>query len=86
MGCQGGPCKIKGSTIDEEADIARIIFHGRLERYALHLFVVPSVLVSYLIFVHTHGTAVRADGPQLICVFLLDLIPGEETTLPIDSR
>jgi hypothetical protein len=30
--------------------------------------------------------AIRADEPQLICVFLLDLIPGEERALPIDSR
>jgi hypothetical protein len=36
-------------------------------------------------FAHTISV-IRADEPWLICVFLLDLIPVEESALPIDSR
>jgi hypothetical protein len=36
-------------------------------------------------FAHTIP-AIRSDEPQLMCVFLLDLISVEERALPIDSR
>jgi hypothetical protein len=66
--------------------IDRIISLERLMSYALCHCVVPLDLAWYLILVRTHDTAIRADEPPLMCVFLLDLIRGEESALPIDSQ
>ncbi|SAM04391.1 hypothetical protein [Absidia glauca] len=84
---KGGACKIKESTICWEACHRSHQFSWKIgEICAVYRCVVPSALASYLIHVAHTLPAIRADEPQLICVFLLDLIPGEERVLLIPMR
>jgi hypothetical protein len=87
MWVKGGTCKIKESTLCGKTCHWLQQFSWKLMIYAPFILALLHRPWRRILSTFAHTLpAIRADEPQWICVFLFDLIPGEERALPIDSR